>query len=167
MNLLLQRFIEICLLKAGPQDLPSSGFLLILALLCYGLVGIGLSLNQATFATSLLMVLVDVMLLALMTYLLLWLRLLPQRFLQTLTALAGTGALLALAAWPLLLWQQQSAVGLASLLLWLWFFWNLMVFGHIIRHALTTRLTIGVVMALLYMYLSFNVSRALFGPVDS
>lgn len=167
MNQLLQRFIEICFFKAGPQDIPSSNLLLMMALLSYGLIGLGLSLNQATFETAIMMVLVDILLLALMSYLLLWMRLLANRYIQTLTALAGTGALLALTAWPLLVWQQQASPSVASLLLWLWFFWNLMVFGHIIRHALATRLAMGMVMALLYMYLSFNISQALFGAVES
>ena len=164
MKLLLQRFIAICLFKARPQDLPLSGFLLVLTIICYSLVNFGLSLNQADIPTAALMVIVDLLLLSVMTYLLLWMRLTPGRYQQTLTALAGGGTILALVAWPLLLWQQQSGSSMASLLLWVFFFWNLGVFGHIIRHALSTHFTIGILLALLYMFFSYKVSAILFYP---
>ena len=99
-----------------------------------------------------------------MTYLLLWMRLKPGRYQQTLTALAGGGTILALIAWPLLLWQQQSGSSVASLLLWVFFFWNLGVFGHIIRHALSTHFAVGVLLALLYMFISYKISAILFYP---
>ena len=164
MKLLLQRFIAICLFKARPQDLPFSGFLLALTIICYSLVNLGLSLNQADLMTATFMVLVDLLLLSILTYLLLWMHLQPGRYQQTLTALAGGGTILALVAWPLLLWQQQTGSPMASMFLSVFFFWNLAVFGHIIRHALSTHITIGILLALLYMYLSYKISAILFIP---
>ena len=167
MKLLLHRFIAICLFQARPQDLPFSGFLLAITLTCYGMVSFGLSLNQADVMTAGMMVIVDILLLSVMTYLILWTRLLAGRFRQTLTALAGGGTVLALVAWPLLLWQQQTSSPAASLLLWVFFFWNLGVFGHIIRHALSTHFTIGILLALVYMFVSYKISSVLFYPATA
>lgn len=173
MNSLLNRFIQICLLKSGPQDLPTSPFLLALSILAYGLAGLLLSLNQSDLKTAILMVLVDIILLGLLSYLLLTINTKTERYFQTLTALAGSSALLALTAWPLVLWQQQASNNsessgmllLVSLLLWGWFFWNLFVFSHIIRQAISTRMPVGVGLAVLYMYISFTISQVLFYPV--
>ena len=173
MNPLLNRFIQICLFKSGPEDLPKSTFLLMFAFVGYGLAGLLLSLSQSDLKTAILMVLVDIILLAILGYLLLTICTMTERYIQTLTALAGSSALLAFVAWPLVLWQQQATNNsesngmllLVSLLLWGWFFWNLSVFSHIIRQAISTRLPIGVGLAVLYMYISFTISKALFYPV--
>ena len=166
MNLLIRRFFAICLFRAAPQDLPSSFFLLLLALLAYALVGLLLALNQATILKSLAMVSVDILLLAGLSWLLLWTRVLSQRYTQTLTALAGCSAILAFCAWPLLLWQQSSVNdsgnNLVALLMWAWFFWQIMVFSHIISQALESRLLVGMTLAIAYMYISFSVAQTLF-----
>lgn len=112
------------------------------------------------------MVSVDLALLIGLCWILLFIRKLPHRYTQTLTALAGCSAILALCAWPLLLWQQSSGsegvVVLAALLMWLWFFWQIMVFSHIISQVLSTPLFVGTTLALVYMYFSYSIAQALF-----
>ena len=166
MRLLIKRFFAICLLRASPQELPSSLFLLSLSLLAYALVELLLALNKTPWLEALAMVAVDTILLATMSWLLLWIRTLTSRYVQTLTALAGCGALLTLCAWPLLLWQQDSAsdtaVMLIALLMWLWFFWQIMVFSHIISQSVSSPFFIGSLLALLYIYISFSVAQTLF-----
>jgi len=166
MHLLIKQFFAICLFRSGPQDLPTSKFLLLLSLLAYTLVGLLLALNKATLPESLAMVSVDLALLTGLSWLLLWIRVLGHRYTQTLTALAGCGAILALCAWPLLLWQQasgnDSVIMLAALLMWLWFFWQIMVFSHIISQALSVPLFIGTFLALVYMFISYSIAQTLF-----
>lgn len=172
MDRLLRRFADICLLRAGPQDLPASRFLLGLSAGAYLLAGVLISLQNLNVLQAALLVLVDAALLALLLFLVLWIRDRLARLLQTLTAFFGAGALLELVAWPILAWQQHALSGetvtpallAASLLLWVWLFWNLMVIGHILRHALSTLLPVGVALGLLYMFVSFSVSRILFFP---
>jgi hypothetical protein len=169
---LLQRFFEICLLRAGPQDLPVSRFLLWVSLLAYAAVGMVMSLQNLDVARAILLVAIDTALLATLLFALLWSRALLERYLQTLTALLGTGAILQLAALPILSWQQEglgdetvtTALMIASLLLWIWLLWNMLVVGHILRHTLSTRLPIGVLLGLAYLFISYSVTRILFFP---
>ena len=168
MKILLRCFAEICLLRAGPQYLPASTFLLAAALTVYGFAGLFLSLVNTTFFGALLMVMVDILLLIAFAYVILRVRVMTARFVQTLTALAGTGAILEFVAWPALVWQQLSAtadgggVMIPSLLLWVWLFWSIAVVGHILRHALSTTFTAGALLSLLYTFISIGVVRALF-----
>lgn len=170
MQLLFKRFFSICLLRAAPQDLPASTFLLVLALLAYGLVKILVAMNHATFFTAVGMSLVDVILLSVFCWSLLWVRVLSPRYTQTLTALAGCSAIMALCAWPLLLWQQyydnETTVKLISvivaLIISLWFLWKVIVFSHIISQALSAPLFIGMLLTIIYIYISFSVSQSLF-----
>jgi hypothetical protein len=168
MRLLLQRFLDICLLRAAPQDIPGSAVLLLLALIAYCVAGLSLSLINADLSKALILVAVDLLILAGLMYLLLWIRLLTNRYLQTLTALAGTGAILEFVAWPVLYWQQLSSAAngpglwFASLLLWLWLFWNIAVVAHILRHTLSTNFFNGALLSVLYMFVSVSVIRILF-----
>lgn len=166
MPLLIQRFFSICQFQSGPQDLPPSKFLLLMSLLAYALMGLILALNKASLGEALAMVAVDVALLASLSWGLLWTKALSSRYTQTLTALAGCGALLAACAWPLLLWQQQSNNDantlLVSFLLWLWFLWLIMVFSNIISQALSSKLLMGSLWTVLYIFISDSIAQILF-----
>jgi hypothetical protein len=166
MPLLIHRFFLICLFRASPKDLPTSAFLMGLSLFAYGLVGFFMAMNKSTAGQAMAMVTVDIVLLAGLTWIVLWVRLLGKRYLQTLTALAGCGALLALLAWPLLLWQQYSGNSaietFVALVMWIWFFWQILVFSHIISQALSTSLFIATGLALVYMFISYSVAQSLF-----
>lgn len=172
MGRLLQRFFDICLLRAGPQDLPASRFLLWVSLLAYGAVGLVMSAQNLDVGRAILLVVLDTALLAALLFALLWSRALLERLPQTLTALLGTGAILQLVALPILSWQQAglgddtitTALMIASLLLWIWLLWDLLVIGHILRHTLSTRLPVGVLLALAYLFISYSVTRILFFP---
>ena len=168
MNLLISRFFEICLLRARPQDLPASTVLLSLSLIVYFVSGLLLSLLNADLGKSLILVCVDVFMLAGLVYLLLWIRMLTRRYVQTVTALAGSGAILELTAWPLLYWQNiisvtnSPALLIASLLLWAWLVWNVIVVAHVLRHTLTTSFFNGTLLSVLYMFISVSVIRIVF-----
>ncbi len=174
MKPLLKRFLDICLLRAGPQDLPASGFLLGLALLVYLLTGTLLSSLNLAWWQSLLLVVVDTVILGGLAFVVLWIRHLTGRFWQVFTALLGTGAFFELLALPLLFWQQQTVgafqgagqdggfgVFFSALVLWLCLFWNLVVIGHILRHALSTLMPVGMALAVAYMFISITVSQRL------
>lgn len=173
MNHLLQRFFAICLLRAGPQDLPASRFLMVLCLGIYGGAGFLLSLGSLPWLGSLVLILVDTLLLVLISFLLLWMRALTERFTQVCTALAGTGIFFELLALPLLIWQQHSVgafqqdggnglgIFISALVLWLCLFWNLIVIGHILRHALSTLMPVGLALGVAYLFISISISRQL------
>lgn len=168
MKHVLQRFVAICLLRAGPQDLPGSLFLLRVTLFLYVAAGLLFSLTGMPLPMSASMALTNLVLLALLTWVLLWSRDYPNRYPQTLTALAGCSTLIGLCTLPVMLWTQSAlqgrlpGLGIASLLLWITLFWQVTVFGHILRHAISTLMPIGVSLAVLYTFISININRILF-----
>ena len=162
---LLAQFWRLCLLRANPQDLPASVTLELLALAAY--VGVGtldanvqLALWNAFLASA-----VDAFVLVALTHIALWIRDVPGRAVQTITALAGAGAVLGLIAFPILgaLHSDEGALVVLQGLLWLLFVsWQILVYGHILRHALDLPLLAGVMVSLVYFYISFKVMNALF-----
>jgi hypothetical protein len=154
---LFNLFLDICLLRKGPQDVPSSAALLQLSLSIYIIAGLVLLLAlESQVGPALFLVLLDLGLLTGLTYGLLNMLGRGSRFGQTLTALAGTGALLQLIAWPLLGWLnqtdvQQGTATLPSLLYLALLGWNIVITGHILRHALSTTLAFGVLYAFGYL----------------
>ncbi len=167
MLLLIRAWFNICLLRQGPQDLPASGFLLGVSLCCYGLVSVLVSSQSYTFSMALLLTVVDLGLLVVFAWSLLYLQRKAERLNQTLSALAGTGSLMGLIALPLLLTIGPDATSEpvpASLLsLWLLLLlWNLFIMAHIIRHALSSSFAIGFGISLLYALLNMQVIVTLF-----
>ncbi len=164
---MLWRLLEICLLRAGPQDLPGASRLLLLMLCGYFLVDLLLAQLSFGFADAVGVSVLDVLLLAVFAHLLLRSTAKLERFNQTLAALAGTGQILGVVALPLIhglnLAQAsgEPAAGLAMLWL-LVLIWSLLVLGHILRHALAVSLMTGVGIGVLYSLLSALVVRGLF-----
>ena len=160
MRALFELFLAICLLRKGPQDVPASPVLLRLTLLSYGLSGvlIQLQLLDVDLASSLVLTVLNIVLLTGFAYSVLVWRHYPQRFMQTLTALLGTGTLLRLLALLLLLMDQETTPADTSgwfRLLWQGpFVWSIFVMAHILRHAGSTSLAMGVVYTLIYLFLS-------------
>ncbi|MCC7330802.1 MAG: hypothetical protein IT484_11740 [Gammaproteobacteria bacterium] len=166
---LLDAFIQIVMRRLGPEDLPDSSFLLGLALAAYALAqlptaGVVFGLTP----TAALAIAVDCALLAGVFWLLLRFTGHAPRFRQTLTALAGTGALLALVQAPLVYLTklagaggQSSAgptLGLLALLLW-----SVIVQAHIASRALSGGYGVGLAVALGYFILSYGIS-GIFSP---
>ncbi|GAB6041836.1 hypothetical protein [Endothiovibrio diazotrophicus] len=167
MHELILRFWSICLMKAGPQDLPSSRFLVLASLAAYLGSGTTLMLADTPPLSAFAQTAVDAAGLALVTTLLLNLRRHPLRLTQTYTALVGSGTLLNLAALPVTLGllAAQTAGGGIGLFAMLWLalvIWSLMVTGHIFRHALEIPFPAGIIVAMAYMVLIIEVTRSLF-----
>jgi hypothetical protein len=164
---LIRAWFEICLLRRAPQELPASAYLLGLSLCCYGLVSVLVSSQSYPFSKALLLAAVDLGLLVLFVWSLLYLQRKPARINQTLSALAGTGSLMGVIALPLLLaiGPETVAEPVPAPLLSLWLLlllWNLFVMAHIIRHALSSSFAIGFGISLLYALLNMQVIATLF-----
>ena len=162
---LIKMFWDICAVKAAPQDLPVSSFLLGLALLAYLVTGAVVAAFQWPLSQAIFAALLDTVFLTVLSRVLLWARMLSGRFVQTLTALAGSGAVMTVIALPLVLWQSfvgvtdANAPTLPSWLLMIWMIWNVVVVGHILRHALSTVLPLGIGLAAVYAYITFQLMR--------
>ncbi len=168
---LIRFFVELCLLRRAPQDLPASPFLFWLTLaadlaagLVVGLVsglGPGSSLLQGTAE------------LALMLGLLYWaLRMTrhPGRFIQAATALLGTGALVGvLAVVPLSLdptgSEASNAAALGAFLLLALVAWHIVISGHILRHSFGITMGQGIAIAVAFQVLAIALIGVLFGQV--
>ncbi len=165
MTTLLLLFINICRLRGTPQDLPGSRFLLILTTTGYFAIGLAVSLLELSLGLAILSAMVDTLMLAALAWFSLWITGKTPRFTQTYTALAGTGVLFGLVGWPLITFLQGLPEGQSSslpLLLLGLVIWNIMVIGHILRHALGIMMWAASGLALFYMYLSICVMSALY-----
>jgi len=164
---ILNPFIQICLLRRGPQDLPTSGILLAIALAAHTVMSILLSKVSLSAAFAMLSGVVDTVLLVVLTGALLTVQRRNARLIQTLTALAGTGAIITVIALPISGWlhgaDQAAGEGVFALLLLLILTgWSLAIAGHIFRHALSVPYFVGLVLAVVFYWISISVFRSLF-----
>jgi hypothetical protein len=146
---------NICLLRANPQDLPTSTALTALTLALYYLADFITALTLVPIGRALQAAAADTLLIGTLTYAALSLRQLKPRTRQTLMALAGGGAVLGVVTTAIgsLLPQGTSPfmISLPALL------WLLAVYGHILRHALDVPYAMGVMATGAYLFLSLVV----------
>lgn len=158
---LLKVFVYICLLRAGPQDLPAARILLVLALVAHALLGVGFALFSLPLAQSLLAAGLGTALLYGVVYGLLLVHRKAARITQTATALAGCEVVLGLLALPPTFWfyaaASDSARAVPSLLSLVIIVWSVVVTVHILRHALAVSQGIALLFALGYTILAYSV----------
>jgi hypothetical protein len=162
---LLKLFLDICLFRKGPQDAPASPALLKLALSAYFLVGLLLAILEAHWLEGILQVLLEAAMLLGFAWASLMAAGKTSRWLQTAIAMLGTDALVSSFAIPLdavLLASPQA--GLLHLLLLLLMLWHIAVVAHILRHALSQALAVGLGLSIAYVFFSVQVLILLFGP---
>lgn len=167
MQALIFYFFELCVLRRAPQDLPASDFVFRLVLVASLLVGVLVSLvgGQPLLAAAI-QSLAQLSLLLGVLYLGLDLMRLRGRFLQSATALLGSGVILSLLALvPIGLLPDEvsgEALSVATLSLLAMFVWSIIVAGHILRHAIGLTLGQGAAIAILYELFSLFVLGSLF-----
>lgn len=165
MKKVIEVFWKICLFKLAPQDLPSSSYLLLVATLAYALTGIMVGLMSLSPGQAFISSVLDIALVGSMTQLVLWIKEMGPRFQQAFTALMGTGAIMGFLALPLVFLQIQAGdqpALLPSLMLLGLVMWSLGIVGHILRHTISAPFFVGVLLAVLYMYVSMSIMRSLF-----
>ena len=168
---LARPFVEICLLRLGPQDLPASPVLLGIALAAHAGLGIAITALYYPFLTAVAVSVTGTVLLGLLAFVLLSVRGLVERFFQTYAAFAGTGAVLEALALPLVALLETnepagaaSAAGVILTIPWLALLvWSWVVSGHILRHALSVHLTVGIGISMAFFWLSALVIHQMFG----
>ena len=172
LNTISKAFFNICLLRKGPQDLPQSTVLLGLCLFMYTFIDVLLTVQSRPFDDALMVSLVDVGVLLLVTYLILRQHHHLDRWLQTMTALFGTGVILGIFIFPLVIggvqneyevWVQQIIVFLFLVMV----VWNVAVLAHILRHAISTSIGIGIMIAILYIWMSSLLITMLFPEINA
>ncbi len=165
-------FLDICLLKKGPQDLPKSTVLLVLCLFMYTLIDVLLTVQSRPFVDALMVSLVDAGFLLGVTSLILRQHQKLDRWHQTMTSLFGTGVILGIFIFPLVFggiqnqyeaWLQQIIVVLFLIMV----VWNVAVLAHIVRHAISTSMGIGIMIAILYIWMSSLLITMLFPEISA
>ncbi len=163
MGRILLPFLDMMRFRSGPQDLPASrGFTVLLAALYIaGGFLAGAVLDEPEYAQRALMAItvqfsVIILLLRLKGF--------RDRTQQTIGALSGTGFLFGLMSIYLLslVNVEKPQVELAALYFVL-FIWSIAVDGHIYRHALSSKIGTGVLVAVAIFSLNFILLRTFFG----
>jgi hypothetical protein len=166
---LISFFLDICLLRRAPQDLPASATLFWLVLAADLLAGLLLGLIAGLgFGMGLLQGAIELGLLLGVLAAGLHLTGHPRRFIQSATALLGTSVILSfIATIPLSLApagdQQSDLATLAAFGLLVLIAWSVVVNGHIIRHSFGIRLSQGVMIAIAFEVMTIWVMGDLFG----
>ncbi len=174
-KLLFSAFFDICKFKRRPQDIPQSTNLMSLSVFVYLLIATLLLVLTETPGHSFLSALVEIFILLLFTVGLLALSGKTGRWIQTITAMSGTGVVLSLIAFPVYL--LMSMLGTASadanpiytvavMVLAALALWNIAVMAHILKEALEVGMFTGVMLAISYIWIILTVSAALF-PTES
>lgn len=159
-----------CLLQKRPQDLPASTLLFSVTLLSYALISSVLAFPTQRSIAALMSGILETLLLLGITWIFLYLRSVPERLLQTCTALAGTGFMFSLFALPMFYWglflpdgpDTQATISLLVLILVIW---NITVMTHILRNALSSSYLLGVTGSVAYIALITFVLQTVF-PVE-
>jgi hypothetical protein len=164
---LFDPFLKLCFLARSPQDLPVSQMLLRLTLLGYFSISVVLATPAYGLFHSVAQSLVELAILVSYTRVLLHLTRHPERLTQTLSALAGCGILLGLAAVPLAYLVASNGPtdtpGLPEFAYLGLVIWSLIVYGHIYRHALSGGIFAGFFAALGFVMSTSVITTMIFG----
>ncbi len=150
------------MLKRAPQQDAYSPVALVGSLLAYLLIDLAQARSGSTWPGAWTLALTDTAVTVVFAWTVLRLADKGPRLVQTLTALAGTGAILGLLGLPLV-WQvaraQAAAAAPPSLSIgWLLLvIWSVAVQAHIFRHALSTRFGYGLLLAALHGLIAISV----------
>jgi len=159
-NQLLYLFLRMWVLRANPQDLPSSRILTFGTATLYLFISFASMIQQLGLPSALAASTIDIALLATTVYTLLAIAHVPERGYQTLSAVFGASFVLALAT--LLLVALFGSAPLLNPLILLLLAWYLLMFGHILRQATATPVLLGATIAFVYVMLSAGIIHALF-----
>jgi hypothetical protein len=138
-----------------------------LSLFVYFLTGLPGLLFNTDFEQAILAQSLDVLTLLLFVYLCLQAFSKLQRFTQSVTALAGVGAIFQMLVLPLLsefqgLDEASQVSPVAAVLLLAFVSWNLAVMAHIYRESFSIRLPSAIALTICYVFITLLVRRIFF-----
>jgi len=160
----LNIFVEICLLMRGPQDTPADNGLFKYVLGLYFAVNTLLTSLTTNLFFAMLQATAELGLLLVFLWAVLWFSHKMARFAQTATAILACGSLFTIASLPFFYWIETH-IGESRMLSYtvmLLLVWNLVVVGHILRHALSKPLSFGIGLSFLYVFFSYQILSFLF-----
>ena len=162
MNGILVSLAQLLRLRGGPQNLPASWPLMIFLLTAYLVQNLitGQQLEDPNAAAkSLLSVCLQI---CVLTGLLIW-RKHPERFAQTMSALAAVGIFFNMITWALLSFSDPTQNQPVLALVWFAIFiWSLFVDANIYRNALSVPLSMGMLVTVLILAASYVLIEMVF-----
>ncbi len=166
-KVIILSFFKLCRFHLKPQDLPVSTVLLSLTLLFYTFTSVVLSLAHVSLPQAMLSSLVETLLLVALVSSLLFITHHFGRIIQTLTALAGADSVLGILSGPPMFWLHSASLNhsdmtIPLLLLLALIIWSLVVYAHILRHALEVSLFTSFVLSLMIFILMTDALTLLF-----
>jgi hypothetical protein len=163
---LLNTYRGIFVLEKGPQHLPTSYALLVTMLCAYTLTRFGVEQFENDLAPAFLMALVDTAMSSGIILAVLWARGVIHRAPQMLTAFAGIGAGFGFAMVVALGVISIGNVigvplvqGFVNVVTFPFILVNVVINGHLFRATVSVTLAVGVIMALVLMFLVINVTN--------
>jgi hypothetical protein len=169
-KVLFLAFFDICRLIKRPQDIPESKNLLTLCLTIYGLLSILLASLTQVADKAILAGVVEVVLIMIFSLALLQTSGKSSRWTQTVTALAGTGIIVSIIAFPIYILigvgelnelEMSTGQNIGLLLLAVLACWNIAIMGHILRHALEVNFIFAMLLAITYIWIIFNFTSVI------
>ena len=152
----VKHYALMCLLMSGPDRLPGGVQNIVLSIFCYCLVGFALVDEQRSYATILLQIALELLLLALVCYFgLKWKSLLP-RFTQAFSALIGVNVIISIVSIPAyrMLVRDDLVDGelnrIAINMTMVIIFWNLVVMSSIFNKAFNVTIVIAAMISFNY-----------------
>lgn len=173
MKAIVDLFWNLCLLRVGPERMPTASLFVVLVLVTNLLVSALVALSAPggnDVATALSAPVVSAAVLASGTWLMLQAKGVPQRFTATLTALLGADVFITALSWPLILLMRPGAepdgvqilLGLGQFAL---IFWWVTISGFVFARALEVSRTQGVAVAVFIVLATLIVTFSIFPPV--
>ena len=159
----LRAFWLVAILKRTPQSIPASRVLLWLMVVAHFIIGLLLATSSLSIDTAAVTAFLGTAVMLAFVYLILLMKGTRQRFVQTITALAGCEALIGLVALPMtyLFHMGGGESGLIAIFSLLIFAWNIMIAAHIFQHAFNISSQQGVFYAVFYIFTSLIVGNIL------
>ena len=162
---IISRFIDLCLFRASPSDLPASSSLLKITLFSYFILAVIVNQLDAetSWKVSVLVSLADVLIIVATASLLLNYRGFKARYTQTITALAGAGCCISIIGFPILWWfyqidPEQQAASIALLLMVALLLWSLMITAQIFRESLEIKAGTATLITVSYAVFSIVIT---------
>ena len=173
MYALIKPFVSMCFFHANPQDLPASETLLGITLFAYMAVSTLLALPVYGIGIGFVQAILEIVLPIVYTRIVLQFAHHQERYIQTLSALAGTGVVFGLISTPLVysLYQtvdSQKSPDMTILRVYILILaWLVVVYGHVFRHALSSRMFVGLLVGFGYVFFtSMIINTVLPAPIE-
>lgn len=155
------------LLKAKPQDIayrPTGLMSIVLFYVFSGIIVLGSTTESDVAIFS---IVLDAAVLAIFSSACIYLLQYKARLVQTLAALFGTGIIFHLLAWPVIVQLNvsdlsDSSKSTLSLVFLMLLSWQILVYAHIYRSALSINMTKAVLLAIAYWLMSMTLSQLIF-----